>query len=361
MLEEIKSIEIITPDDWHLHLRESPLIEKVFPYTFTKFGKAIIMPNLKNPIIRLSQAHEYYKKIKSLIIPGYNFEPLMTLFLSEETRLKDIYDGVKSGTISAIKFYPQGVTTNSYGGVKDLSKMYNLLEKLPDLNIPLLIHGETTNSKVDIYDREAYFLEETVSKLIEKIPELKIVLEHITTKDSVDFILENNSNIAATITAHHLILNRNNLFDEGLRPHYYCRPIAKREEHRMAVRNAATSGNSKFFLGTDSAPHLDKNKESACGCAGIFSAPNALGYVAQVFEEESALDNLENFISINGAKFYNLSLNSTLSKFTKFKEAIKYPSKIEVGKELITVFNPGYPLYWKNEIVGEKNLIKEKF
>ena len=350
MQEEIKSINIITPDDWHLHLRESPIIESVFPYSFTNYGKAIIMPNLKNPIIKFSQAKDYYKKVKSLITPGYKFEPLMTLFLSEESSAIDIYEGAKSGILKAIKFYPQGVTTNSHGGIKDLSKMYNLLEKLPDLDIPLLIHGETANSKVDIYDREAYFLEETVYKLRKKIPELKIVLEHITTKDSVDFILENNANIAATITAHHLILNRNNLFDEGLRPHYYCRPIAKREKHRIAVRKAATSGNSKFFLGTDSAPHFDRNKESSCGCAGIFSAPNALGYVAQVFEEDYALKNLENFISINGSKFYNLSLNSTRSKFTKFKEPIDYPSQIKVGKELITVFNPGYPLYWKNEV-----------
>ena len=350
MQEEIKSINIITPDDWHLHLRESPIIESVFPYSFTNYGKAIIMPNLENPIIKFSQAKDYYKKVKSLITPGYKFEPLMTLFLSEETRAIDIYEGAKSGILKAIKFYPQGVTTNSHGGIKDLSKMYNLLEKLPDLDIPLLIHGETANSKVDIYDREAYFLEETVYKLRKKIPELKIVLEHITTKDSVDFILETNANIAATITAHHLILNRNNLFDEGLRPHYYCRPIAKREKHRIAVRKAATSGNSKFFLGTDSAPHFDKNKERSCGCAGIFSAPNALGYVAQVFEEDYALKNLENFISINGSKFYNLSLNSTRSKFTKFKEPIDYPSQIKVGKELITVFNPGYPLYWKNEV-----------
>ena len=272
--------------------------------------------------------------------------------MSEETSEIDIYDGAKSGIIKAIKFYPQGVTTNSHGGIKDISKMYSLLEKLPDLNMPLLIHGESTNSEIDIYDREAYFLEETVSKIIEKIPELKIVLEHITTKDSVDFILENNSNIAATITAHHLILNRSNLFDEGLRPHYYCRPIPKREKHRIAVRKAATSGNSKFFLGTDSAPHFDNKKESSCGCAGIFSSPNALNYVAQVFEEDSSLNNLENFISINGAKFYNLPLNSTLSKFTKFKEAINYPNKIKVGKELITVFNPGYQLYWKNEILN---------
>ena len=350
MQEEIKSINIITPDDWHLHLRESPIIESVFPYSFTNYGKAIIMPNLKNPIIKFSQAKDYYKKVKSLITPGYKFEPLMTLFLSEESSAIDIYEGAKSGILKAIKFYPQGVTTNSHGGIKDLSKMYNLLEKLPDLDIPLLIHGETANSKVDIYDREAYFLEETVYKLRKKIPELKIVLEHITTKDSVDFILETNANIAATITAHHLILNRNNLFDEGLRPHYYCRPIAKREKHRIAVRKAATSGNSKFFLGTDSAPHFDRNKESSCGCAGIFSAPNALGYVAQVFEEDYALKNLENFISINGSKFYNLSLNSTRSKFTKFKEPIDYPSQIKVGKELITVFNPGYPLYWKNEV-----------
>ena len=352
MQDEIKSIEIITPDDWHLHLRESPIIESIFPYSFSNYGKAIIMPNLENPIIKFSQAMEYYKKIKSLITLGYKFEPLMTLFLSEETKAIDIYKGAKSGILKAIKFYPEGVTTNSYRGIKDISKMYNLLEKLPDLNIPLLIHGETANSKVDIYDREAYFLEETVYELRKAIPELKIILEHITTKESVDFILDNNTNTAATITAHHLILNRNNLFDGGIRPHYFCRPIAKREKHRIAVRKAATSGNSKFFLGTDSAPHFDHNKESSCGCAGIFSAPNALGYIAQIFEEDSALNNLENFISINGAKFYNLSLNSTLSKFTKFKEAIKYPSKIKVGKGLITVFNPGYPLYWKNEILN---------
>ncbi|MFL2802357.1 MAG: dihydroorotase [Paracoccaceae bacterium] len=359
MQQEINSIEIITPDDWHLHLRESPIIDKVFPYSFTNYGRAIIMPNLEVPIIKFSQAKDYYKKIKSLLKPGIKFEPLMTLFLSEETKVLDIYDGVKSGIIKAIKFYPQGVTTNSDGGIKNLSKIYKLLEKLPDLKIPLLIHGETSNSKVDIYDREAYFLEETIVYLRERIPELKIVLEHITTKDSVDYILENNSNIAATITAHHLIINRNHLFDGGLRPHYYCRPIAKRELHRVAIRKAATSGNLKFFLGTDSAPHFDNNKENSCGCAGIFSAPNALGYVAQVFEEDFSLNNLENFISINGANFYNLPLNSTFTKFTKFNEPIKYPDKINVGKKLITVFNPGYPLYWKNEILNQKDFTKE--
>ena len=334
-----------------MHLRDSPIIDKVFPYSYLNYARAIIMPNLEPPIITFAQAMHYYKKIKALIKSKNKFEPLMTLFLSEDTKAEDIKDGVNSGIIKAIKFYPQGATTNSSGGIKKISKIYSLLEKIPDLNIPLLIHGETSNSQIDIYDREAYFLDETVADIRTKIPELKIVLEHITTKESVEYILENNENIAATITAHHLILNRNHLFDGGIRPHFYCRPIVKREKHRMAVRKAAISGNSKFFLGTDSAPHFTKFKENSCGCAGIFSAPNALGYVVQVFEEDSSLDKLEKFISINGANFYNLPINSTYTKFTKFKEAVKYPDKINVGKKLITVFNPGYPLYWRNEIL----------
>ncbi len=351
MQEEIKSIITITPDDWHLHLRETPIIEKVIPFSINNYGRAIIMPNLTPPIIKFSQAKKYYKNIISLLKPEDKFEPLMTLFLSDETTAIDIIEGVKSGIIKAIKFYPQGVTTNSNEGIKKISKLYKLLELLPDLDIPLLIHGETTKPEVDIYDREAFFLEETVDELRERIPELKIVLEHITTKDSVDYVLESNSKLAATITAHHLILNRNHLFKDGIRPHYYCRPIAKRERHRIAIQKAATSGNSNFFLGTDSAPHFDYNKENSCGCAGIFSAPNALNCVVQVFENNSSLKNLEKFISINGAKFYNLPLNNTLTKFTKLNDPIKYPYKIKIDKELITVFDPGYPLYWKNEIL----------
>ena len=351
MNKEVKSLTTITPDDWHLHLRESPIIEQVLPFSSENFGKAIIMPNLEPPIIKLSQAKNYQKKIIDLLSPKNTFKPLMTLFLSEEITIKDIYDGANSGIIKAIKFYPKGVTTNSTGGIRDLSKVYKLLEKLPDLDLPLLIHGETTNTEVDIYDREAYFLDETVRKLRDEIPELKIVLEHITTKNSVDYILENDSNIAATITAHHLILNRNHLFNGGLRPHYYCRPVAKREHHRIAILKAATSGNANFFLGTDSAPHFDDNKESSCGCAGIFSAPNALSCIVQIFEEDSCLQNLEKFISTNGSKFYNLPLNSTFTKFTKFKEPVNHPKKINVGNKFITVFDPDFPLYWKNQVI----------
>ena len=244
MKEEIKSIIVKTPDDWHLHLRESPILEKVFPYSYKNYGRAIIMPNLEIPIITFSQAKSYYEKIKYLIKTGNNFEPLMTLFLSEDTKVEDVYEGVKSGIIKAIKFYPQGVTTNSSGGIKNLSKIYYLLEKIADFGIPLLIHGETSNTEIDIYDREAYFLEETVLGIRKNIPNLKIVLEHITTKESVDFVLESKKNVAATVTAHHLIINRNHIFDGGIRAHFYCRPIAKREEHRIAVRAAATSGNS---------------------------------------------------------------------------------------------------------------------
>ena len=350
-MTELKSIKIISPDDWHLHLRESPIIENILSFSVNNFERAIIMPNLDNPITTFVQAKNYYKKIISLVNPQKNFKPLMTLFLSEETKVSDIVDGVKSGIVKAIKFYPQGVTTNSNNGIKNLSILYNLLEKISDLGIPLLIHGETANPEIDIYDKESFFLEETVLPLRKRIPELKIVLEHITTKESVDYILESNSNIAATITAHHLILNRNHLLDGGIRPHYYCRPIVKREKHRLAVRKAATSGNAKFFLGTDSAPHLDKNKESLCGCAGVFSAPNALSYVTQIFEEDNSLSSLENFVAINGAKFYNLPLNKTQTKLTKYNHLIEYPSNINVGKDFITVFNPGFPLYWKNEII----------
>ena len=349
MAKAIQTITVRKPDDWHLHLRTGAVLKKVLMYSSSAFGRAIIMPNLDPPIVTTEQAEIYYRQILKLIPKEHDFKPLMTIFLTENSNIKDIEQGVKWGRINAVKLYPAGATTNSANGVRDLSKIYELLERLSLLGIPLLIHGESTNPEIDIFDREAVFVEKILAPLKDRFPGLKIVLEHITTKESVDYVLNSDSNLAATITPHHLIINRNSMFNGGIRPHYYCLPVAKRELHRLAILKAATSGNPKFFLGTDSAPHLDHLKENDCGCAGIFSAPNALSCLAQIFDNEKSLNELEKFISLNGAKFYGLSVNNSYTKFSKMTEFQKNPKKITVGENEITVFDPGFSLLWKHE------------
>ena len=276
----------------------------------------------------------------------------MTLYLTEETDPKEVKEGFLSGQISAIKLYPAGATTNSQSGVRNFEKIKSVLEIMAEIGCPLCIHGEVTEKNIDIFDREKAFIDNVLNKIRTDNPTLKVIMEHITTKDAVNYVFSENENLAATVTAHHLSINRNDLLAGGIRPLFYCLPVVKRETHRLALVEAVVAGSPKFFLGTDSAPHLDQDKESSCGCAGCFTATNSIEILAHIFEEQKALGKLELFTSINGAKFYDLSLNSTLSKFTKFKEAIKYPRKIKVGKGLITVFNPGYPLYWKNEILN---------
>ncbi len=305
------------------------------------------MPNLVPPIVTTKQAERYYHEILELIPKEHDFKPLMTVFLTENTDIKDIKKGFNLGIISAVKLYPAGATTNSSNGVKDISRIYKLLEKIALLGVPLLIHGESTDPQIDVFDREAVFIEKSLIPLREKVPGLQIVLEHITTKESVDYIIESDTSLAATITPHHLVLNRNSMFIEGIRPHHYCLPLAKRESHRQAIVDAAISGDSRFFLGTDSAPHFDHLKENSCGCAGIFSAPNALNCLLHVFEQAKALDKFEKFVSLNGAKYYGFDANNSFTKFSKMENPQEKIHKISVGRNTLTVFDPGFSLYWR--------------
>ena len=355
MTKVIKTIAVRKPDDWHLHLRTGRILEEVLKYSSSNFGRAIIMPNLDPPVVNTQQAKNYYNQIFDFIPREHDFKPLMTLFLTEDSDIRDIEEGVKEGIINAVKLYPAGATTNSENGVRNISKIYKLLEKISFLGIPLLIHGETTEPQIDVFDREAVFVTKSLIPLRKRIPNLRIVLEHITTKESVDYVLDSDQNLAATITPHHLIINRNSMFAGGIRPHYYCLPLAKRELHRLALIEAATSGNSKFFLGTDSAPHFDHLKENACGCAGVFSTPNALSCLAHIFEKELALDKLEKFISLNGARYYGLSVNKSYTKFSKMNTPKENPKKINVGGNSITVFDPGFTLFWTHKNIRDKN------
>jgi len=302
------TITIRRPDDWHVHLRDGDMLKLVAPYTARQFARAIIMPNLSPPVTRVEQAAAYRQRI--VAAAGAGFTPLMTAYLTDDSDADEIERGHRDGVWVAAKLYPAGATTNSASGVTDIANVSRVLERMQKIGMPLLVHGEVTDASVDIFDREAVFIDRILLKTLANFPALKIVLEHITTRQSADLVLSANfSNLAATITPQHLMLNRNALFDGGLRPHAYCLPVVKREEHRLAVRRAAVSGSPNVFLGTDSAPHLVGAKESACGCAGLFNAPFAIEAYAQVFDEEGALDRLEGFASEYGPRFYGLPLN----------------------------------------------------
>ena len=302
------TITIRRPDDWHVHLRDGAMLDLVAPYTARQFGRAIVMPNLSPPVTRVEQAAAYRDRIVAATGPG--FTPLMTAYLTDDTDPAEIERGYREGVWVAAKLYPAGATTNSASGVTDIKNVSRVLEKMQEIGIPLLIHGEVTDPAIDVFDREAVFIDRILLKTLANFPALKVVLEHITTRQSADLVISATfSNLAATITPQHLMLNRNALFDGGLRPHAYCLPVVKREEHRLAVRKAAVSGSPNVFLGTDSAPHVVGAKESGCGCAGLFNAPFALEAYAQVFDEENALDKFEGFASENGARFYGLPLN----------------------------------------------------
>ena len=302
-----QTLTIRKPDDWHVHLRDGEMLQQVAPYTARQFRRAIVMPNLVPPVTSVESAREYRKRIMAATVPG--FTPLMTCYLTDQSSPDEIARGHGEGVWIAAKLYPAGATTNSASGVTDIRNIYPALTRMEQIGMVLCVHGEVTDAEVDVFDREKVFIERILTRLVNDFPGLKIVLEHITTKDAADFVMQAGSNVAATITPQHLVINRNALFAGGLRPHAYCLPVAKREEHRLAVRQAATSGAPNIFLGTDSAPHSREAKESACGCAGIFNAPFALESYATVFEEESALDRFEAFASINGARFYGLPLN----------------------------------------------------
>ena len=310
-------LKITRPDDWHLHVRDGDALNFTVPFSARQFSRAIIMPNLTPPNITTAEALAYRQRIISATPAGLDFTPLMTLYLTDNTPAKEIKLAKQSGLIFAVKLYPAGATTNSDAGVTDITKCYKTLQALQEHNMPLLVHGEVTDNNIDIFDREKTFIDRVLLPTRKAFPELKIVFEHITTKDAVDYVLSEDSHTASTITPQHLLYNRNAIFKGGIRPHYYCLPVLKREEHRLALNTAATSGNAKFFLGTDSAPHAQNKKEAACGCAGIFSAPLAIELYARAFDNNNALDKLEGFASFFGADFYGLERNTEIITLEK--------------------------------------------
>ena len=346
----MKTLTIRRPDDWHLHLRDGAVLEGVVGDTSRHFSRAIIMPNLVPPVVSTADAAAYRQRILAAVPAGDRFEPLMTLYLTEGTDPEDVAAGKESGLITAVKLYPAGATTNSSSGVRDIDKAMPVLERMAQIGLPLCVHGEVTTADVDIFDREAVFIETVLDPLRKRLPELKVTMEHVTTRDGVDYIKGASANLAGTITTHHLIINRNAILVGGIRPHYYCLPVAKREHHRQALRAAATSGDPRFFLGTDSAPHVDPLKECACGCAGIYTAPNTMSCLAQVFEEEHALDRLEAFTSLNGPAWYGLPPNEETMTLARRDEPLQFPTKLETDAGAITVFDPMFPLHWDVEV-----------
>lgn len=338
-------LTLAKPDDWHLHLRDGPALASVVAHTARRFGRAIVMPNLKPAIRTTQQALHYRERILAAAPEESGFEPLMTLYLTDDTPPEEIARAKLSGRVHGVKLYPAGATTHSDEGVTRLSRCFHALEKMQELGLPLLVHGESTDPAIDVFDREKAFLEETLGPLIERFPELKIVLEHITTRDAVRFVELMGPRVAATITAHHLLMNRNALFMGGIRPHHYCLPVLKREEHREALVEAAVSGNPKFFLGTDSAPHARNAKEAACGCAGIFTAHAALELYAVAFEEAGALEKLEGFASLHGARFYGLP--ASRETITLVREEWRVPETLPFGGETLVPLRAGETLPWK--------------
>ncbi|MQY44662.1 dihydroorotase [Rhizobiales bacterium RZME27] len=339
-------ISIRRPDDWHLHLRDGDMLKGVIGDSSRHFARAIIMPNLVPPVVTTKDAEAYRQRIMSALPAGDRFEPLMTLYLTEHTDADDVEAGKASCLIHAVKLYPAGATTNSHGGVRDMDKAMPVLERMAKIGLPLCVHGEVTTPEVDIFDREAVFIETVLDPLRKRLPELKITMEHVTTSNGIDYIKSAASNLAGSITTHHLIINRNAILVGGIRPHYYCLPVAKRESHRLALRAAATSGDSRFFLGTDSAPHVDPLKECGCGCAGIYTSINTMSCLAHVFEEDGALDQLEAFASLNGPAWYGLAPNEDRITLEKQAEPVSFPAKIETGAGPVTVFDPMFPIHW---------------
>ncbi|MBU4433082.1 MAG: dihydroorotase [Alphaproteobacteria bacterium] len=337
-------LTIRRPDDWHVHLRDGAMLAAVVNYTARQFARAIVMPNLNPPVTTVAAALAYRDRILAAVEPGLTFMPLMTCYLTDSIDPDEVERGFTQGVFTACKLYPANATTNSRHGVTDIEKIRPVLETMQRIGMPLLIHGEVTDRQVDIFDREAVFIERVLIKLIADFPALKVVFEHITTADAVAFVEAGGPNLAATITPHHLAINRNAMFEGGIRPHFYCLPIAKREPHRLALRRAATSGSAKFFLGTDSAPHAVAAKESACGCAGLFNAPFAMESYAKTFEEEGALDRLEAFASENGPRFYGLPLNEGVIDLERTDH--QAPDRFEQGGSDLVPFHAGETLNW---------------
>ena len=338
------SITITRPDDWHLHLRDGATLASVLPHTARQFARAIIMPNLKPPVTTTEQALAYRERILAALPAGMQFEPLMTLYLTDNTTPEEILRAKASGVIHAVKLYPAGATTNSDAGVTDVRKCYAALEAMQRVGMPFLMHGEVTDPDIDIFDREAVFIDRIMTPLRRDMPELKVVFEHITTKEAAQYVSESGPSTAATITAHHLLYNRNELFKGGIRPHYYCLPVLKRETHRLALVQAATSGNARFFLGTDSAPHARDTKEHACGCAGCYTALHAMELYAHAFDQAGALDKLEGFASIHGPAFYKLPRNS--GTMTLVRESWTLPAELAMGNATVVPLNGGETIDW---------------
>jgi dihydroorotase len=344
MTKDIDTVTLRRPDDWHVHLRDGEMLRTVLPFTVRQFARAIVMPNLLPPVTSIAAARTYRESILSALPLGAQFTPFMTCYLTDATDPEEVARGYDERVFSAVKLYPARATTNSAAGVTDYECVYPVLERMTVLGMPLLIHGEVAEPEVDVFDREAVFIERVLDPLRRRLPELRIVLEHITTEEAVDYVSSAGPNLAATITAHHLVINRNALFAGGMRPHLYCLPIAKREKHRVALRRAATSGDRPFFLGTDSAPHTVPTKEAAYGCAGIFTALCALEIYAEVFEEEGALARLEAFASLNGPAFYGLPPNDT--QVTLLREPLQVPQRIGEGENAVVPFRSGETLRW---------------
>jgi len=338
-------ITIIRPDDWHLHLRDGGALKAVLPDTAQRFARAIVMPNLRPPVTTTVLAAEYRQRILTALPEGAKFEPLMTLYLTDNTGADEIAKAKSSGFVHGVKLYPAGATTNSDSGVTSLEACSDALEAMQKLGMPLLVHAEVTDSDIDVFDRERVFIDRHMSSLVVNYPELKVIFEHITTKDAAEFVANSPSNIAATITPHHLLMNRNAMFAGGIRPHHYCLPILKREEHRLALVKAATSGSPKFFLGTDSAPHAKSAKEAACGCAGMYSAHAGIELYAEAFEAMNALDKLEAFASFYGADFYGLPRNT--DQITLSKEAWTVPESIAFAGDVLVPLRAGQTVAWK--------------
>ncbi len=344
----MQKLTLTRPDDWHLHLRDGAALSAALPHTAQRFARAIVMPNLKPPVTTTGQALAYRARILAALPKGAAFTPLMTLYLTDNTTPREIAQAKASGHIAAVKYYPAGATTNSESGVTDLKKTYATLAAMEQHDLLLLMHGEVVDEQIDVFDRERVFIERYLVDLTQRFPKLRIVFEHITTQDAVEFVRAAPDTLAATITAHHLLLNRNAMFEGGVRPHHYCLPVLKREKHRQAVLGAAVSGSPKFFLGTDSAPHGRRAKEAACGCAGIYTAHAGIELYAEAFEQAGALDKLEGFASFFGADFYRLPRNQ--DRITLIKEAWRVPQEYSLGDDVLIPLRAGQQVGWTLEV-----------
>lgn len=342
------SLTILQPDDWHAHLRDGLALQRTVPDLARQFSRAICMPNLVPPVKTVAEANAYRERIMAHVPEGNPFDPRMVLYFTDNTSEQDIIDIAASNTVNAVKLYPAGATTNSENGVKDITKVYPIIAKMEELGVPLLMHGEVTHNHVDIFDREKYFLDEVFTPLLKQFPQLKVVMEHITTADAADFVLAQSNNVVATITPQHLLFNRNHLLVGGVKPHFYCLPILKRQNHQQRLIEVATSGNPKFFLGTDSAPHAQNTKENACGCAGCYSAPTAIELYAQAFDDAGKLDKLEAFASHFGADFYGLPRNTTT--ITLIKQEFTIPERMDyLDNQSIIPLYAGQTLHWTKQ------------